>query len=308
VSDARLLAAAHSLRVDAVTAEVVRALDVADCPSLLLKGAALRDALYGDGALRTYGDSDLLVSPSDLARAAEVLRELGFALVLDHREHTNVAQPRAQEWLRAPNDHVDLHWQIAGVEAPASEAWDVLWARSVALEVGRAQVRVLDRVGIALMVALHAAHHGTTVAKPLADLERALDQISTADWQEAAALARALDATEAFGAGLRLVPAGAQLAHALGVGAGVSSVVSLMASSQPPGALGLLRALDARGARARTVREALFPSPAFMRATYPGARGGRGALVIAYANRLSARVRSLPRAVAAVRAARRARD
>ena len=77
-SSARLLAAARTLGVDALAAETIEALRAAGVRSILLKGPALAGWLYGDGALREYGDCDLLVDPADTDRAAVVLRELGF--------------------------------------------------------------------------------------------------------------------------------------------------------------------------------------------------------------------------------------
>ena len=60
--DARLLAMASNLRIDAATAEVVRALDAAGVGALLLKGPAL-SAWYADDPTRSYMDCDLWVQP-----------------------------------------------------------------------------------------------------------------------------------------------------------------------------------------------------------------------------------------------------
>ena len=70
---------ALALAVDAVTAEVVTALRDAGIRPLLLKGPSIAGWLYGDGAARPYGDSDLLVSPGSYRPAENALRALGFA-------------------------------------------------------------------------------------------------------------------------------------------------------------------------------------------------------------------------------------
>jgi hypothetical protein len=284
----------------------VGALAAAGHESILLRGPVLARALYAGGQ-RAYGDTDLLVAPRSLEPAGQVLERLGYRLVLDHRRHAGIAEPRAHEWRRGPGESVDLHWRVAGVAAPAERAWEVLAARTAPIEVGPAVTRALDNAGIALIVALHAAHHGTTTPKPLTDLERALDAFDDGIWRDAAQLARTLDATEAFAAGLRLVPAGLAKADELELATAMSPHRRLMASSQPPGALGLLRIIDARGARVRAVREALFPAPDLVRSAYPSARAGRGPLLLAYVTRLAERVRALPQVVSAVRSARRAR-
>lgn len=300
-----LLAAVRTLAVDAMTAEAVQALDAAGCPTILLKGPAIRDELYSQGGGRAYVDADLLVAPAGLDRAASVLVELGFELVIDHHDHVTVAEPHAQEWRRPGGGSIDLHWRIAGAGAPPSRAWELLDARTVPLELGKATARRLDRAGIAVVVALHAAHHGRTATKPLVDLAAAVEQIDRATWSEAAELARALGATEAFAAGLRLDTAGAALAGTLGLTAELSAQRRLMASSQPGASIGLLRLLEAREQRMRVLRETLFPKAALMRASHPLARRGAAGLSLAYAGRLLARARQLPAAVRAVRSSRR---
>ena len=302
IASGRVLAAVGRLTVDATTAEVVRALETDGVSPILLKGPALCRALDLE---RSYGDADLLVAPPQLDRAGEVLTRLGFRLTLDHREHAAVADPHAQEWKRGSHDSVDLHWRIAGVEAPPSDAWALLSSRTETIELGRAATRILDATGVALVVGLHAAHHGETLGNPLRDLDRALERIDHDRWREAAALARELQATEAFAAGLRLRPGGAELARELALPATLSPRRRLMASSQPAGALGLLRIADARGHRLRAIRDELVPAPDYMRALDPRARRGGAGLALAYATRLAARAAGLPRALAAVRAARR---
>jgi hypothetical protein len=299
-----VLQVARTLAVDATTAEVVQALAQAGCPALLLKGPALARALYDPDEHRAYVDSDLLVRPSDLAGAGNVLARLGFTLVLDHREHPSVADPHAQEWARPPADHVDLHWRVAGAD---DRSWAVLSAHAEPIAIGQVEVQAVSGPAVALVVALHAAHHGTTAPKPLADLDRALERLDLATWKAAAALAEDLGAAEPFAAGLRVTSRGSALAVELGLQEIASPQRKLMASSQPPGALGLLRIAESRGAAGRltAIRDTLFPAPSYMRASYPGARRGTRGLLLAYGARLLARAQRLPAAVRALRAARR---
>lgn len=71
----------EELRADAygsVVREVVSALDRSGVPTLLLKGAALAEAVYPERCLRHAHDIDLLVSGSDLEPAARALAEAGL--------------------------------------------------------------------------------------------------------------------------------------------------------------------------------------------------------------------------------------
>lgn len=296
--------------MDATTAEVLRAFEKRGCRSIVLKGPALQRELHGDGSRRAYFDTDLLVSPADLPRAARILSELGFALVMDHRDHAGVSEPRAQEWGRTPGrKELDLHWRISGVGVPDERAWEILAAQTEPIVVGGAAGESLSRPGIALHVALHAAHHGTTRPKPLRDLDRALDRIGTDTWVQAAVLAAELDASEAFAAGLRLSPAGERLATELRLLPVQSPRRRLLAATQPPGSLAVLRIVEAptARARARALRGEIAPAPAFMRAAFPLARRGRVGLALAYLVRAAMRAWQLPGAIRAVRWSRGAR-
>jgi hypothetical protein len=303
----RLLAAARTLRVDHITSEVLRTFERAGVRSILLKGPTLQRELYGDTAWRSYSDTDLLVSPADLERAGAALTAAGFHLTLDHRDHGLIAEPHAQEWgLTAGAKNVDLHWRIPGIGAPAERAWRVLIARTQSIKIGGGPGERLDQPATALLVALHAAHHGGTLEKPRTDLELAVDRLSGDTWGEAALLAGELDAIEAFVTGLRLVPAGVALADRLDLPTAASALRRLMASGAPPGSLTALRVIETRGVRgrARAIRGALFPGADFMRASSPLARRGRRGLALAYLVRAAARARQLPTALRAVRRSR----
>lgn len=302
-------AVARTLRVDAATAEVLRALAAGGTRAILMRGPALERELHDPARRRTYTDTDVLVAPGDVVRAGAVLAGVGFELLIDHRDHGGVVEPHAQEWVREPRDErVDLHWRIPGVNAAPERAWAALSARTAPIEVGGAAGETLDRPAHALLVALHAGHHGDSRRGPLRDLDRALATIDRDTWGAAARLAAELDAGEAFAAGLGVVPAGAALARELRLGEVRSARRRLMAGGAPPGSIGLLGILEAPTVRhiAAAARVRLFPAPDLVRRTSALARRGRAGLALAYAIRLAQRVWQLPAAVRAVRASRRA--
>ena len=206
-----LLATARTLGIDLMTAEILAGLDAIGCRAILLKGPALRRALYDDGELRGYGDADLLVSPSDLPRASDLVAELGFVLRDDDRDRLAFWEPHHQVWDRDGRT-VELHWRLVGIDAPPELAWRVLAAGTEPITVAAVKGESLDRPRTALLVALHAAQHGVDFAKPRQDLERALDRFGLEVWSEAKPVAAALDALDAFAAGLRLSARGRLLA------------------------------------------------------------------------------------------------
>src|SRR3954451_23871604 len=153
----RFLTKAWTLGVDVTTAEVLRAFDRAGLRSILLKGPTLQRELY-DARPRPYHDTDLLVSPEDLDRAAPSLSSLGFALALDHRRHV-IVEPHAQEWTRArPLRVIDLHCGVRALRLDAGPAWEILSAGSQPFAVAVAVGRALGPAAVALLVPLLAAN------------------------------------------------------------------------------------------------------------------------------------------------------
>ena len=125
--------AAANLRAAAACAELEWRLEAAGVRRLYLKGLTLSVLAYGSPSIKASADIDILVAPDDIAAAAGVLVEAGFALAdpagvpLDrlgewHRQH------KETNWVRgADRVAVDLHSRLAdslallrlGVDAPA---------------------------------------------------------------------------------------------------------------------------------------------------------------------------------------------
>lgn len=302
-----MLSTARALATDRVAAEVTEALAGRGIGCLLLKGRTLARLLYEDGAARPYVDVDLLVAPTEHQKCMTVLLELGFVYQLEDRDIASGMALHAHPWGRARDEaQLDLHRTLRGLEAPHQQVWEALASRARRDSVGGALVRVPDRPSCALQVAIHAADRGIERGKPIEDLRRALERFSHDEWRAAARLAADLGGLDAFAAGLRSIPPGAELSERLGVRGGRSVHVALAASGAPELAHGLehLSSLTGLRPRLRATARAVFPTRAGLRATSATAHRGPAWLALAYLHRpfwLAART------PATVRAWRRAR-
>lgn len=302
----RRTAAMWILAVDSVTAEAMGALERADVGALLLKGPTIADWLYDGAGERPYVDSDVLVDPARVEAAHAVLRQLGFAAEFGPLPHGGMERPSSYPWRREAFS-LDLHETLPGAEAPPEAVWAALGEASGEREVGGRSVRALEPPGVLATIALHAAHHGPRVERPLEDLARAVERVGDADWAAAAELARRIGAEGAFARGLGLVPAGRELLARLGLDASYSAAWRLGRDGVPLAA-GIERLARARGLRARAalVRDELVPSREFMRWWTPMTRGSWPGTARAYLWRWLYLARAAPAAVRAWRRARRA--
>ncbi|MGH2787989.1 MAG: nucleotidyltransferase family protein [Actinomycetota bacterium] len=296
---------ARTLVVDATAAEVFDALRGRGVGCILLKGATIGRWLYDDEP-RRHNDCDVLVSPLDIRRAEAVLGQLGFhpaqAVVLPHDRPTN-----GRPWIKDGYPSIDLHGSVWGFGVDAQTAWRVLLGHTESFELASCSVEALVPAARALLVALHAVHHGPRWEKPLEDLVRAVTRLSEDIWRDATVLAQRLDATEAMGAGLRLVGPGADLATRLGLPTCVSREVRLMASTAPSQSVKVEWFAQLPGLRTKAafLVGKVFPPVAFMRDWSPLARRGPVGLAAAYAWRFLWLARVAPPAFRAWRRARR---
>jgi hypothetical protein len=119
--------------------QLVAALEAADIPTLVLKGAALVTLHYRDAGSRAMGDVDVLVPPELAARAIE--------LAVDEGWHADPPAPpdvltifHAWTFSDGGAGVVDLHWRAF----PHSRADERdLWENTVPLELGAARTRAL---------------------------------------------------------------------------------------------------------------------------------------------------------------------
>jgi putative nucleotidyltransferase-like protein len=286
---------AQNLAVDRLTQEVVPALRARGVRCILLKGPSFAAWLYRDGDARPYTDVDLLIARETVPTAHAVLAAREF-------QHFFDSSPFFVRGL----DQVDLHCSIKGVEVKESRLWEVLSAMTELQKVADLELEILCEPARALHVALHAAQHGPDWPIQMEDLRRAVEMLPFEMWETAAELAEQLEATMAFAAGLRLLPAGKAVADRLGLSSEASVETILRAKSAPPLALGFeeLRGIRGLRGRIRFVVRKLFPSRSYMRAMVPLARKGSIGLAIAYCRRL---IWLFRRAIPGFRAWRRSR-
>jgi len=178
----------------------------AGIPVIPLKGLALAQRLYGDIALRSSGDIDLLVPPRHAVAAARVLTANGYegSFPLDFFARHLV--PAGIEYCLfkqgAPGCMVELHWRLLRGGASDRSATDDLWREARPCTILGAPAYSLTPDWELLSLSLHAANHGWQGLKWLVDI----DQICSAQ-------AIDCDAAKAKADGLGLTPV---VEHTLG--------------------------------------------------------------------------------------------
>lgn len=141
---------------------------LADLPVISLKGPCYAARLYGDAALRTCFDLDLLVRPSDLARAQDVMSGIGFV-------RQGYADDYHQRWLRNATI-VELHHNLENPHAFRIDM-DALWARSRVSQFDGEPIQLLGPSDELLYLCLHALRHRFERLRLILDLALAFRRV-----------------------------------------------------------------------------------------------------------------------------------
>jgi len=112
--EAYLASAALNMRLLSERDRIVVALKAARIPVILIKGASLAEALYGDPALRPMADIDLWVRRPQLDDARAVMKSLGYAARAKAERPPGLQDVLAGEtqMVRPAGPLVELHWNL----------------------------------------------------------------------------------------------------------------------------------------------------------------------------------------------------
>jgi len=147
--------------------ESLAALASAGTQTLLLKGAALAEPVYGNIAVRPMADFDVLVRPEDVEAALAALAQRGYHGVEGETQAGAAIAFESQIALSRPGPVetiIEIHWSL--LDSPHHQhtlpmAW--FWDTAAVVEVEGSQTRVLGPEALLLHLCAHLAlhHHGT---------------------------------------------------------------------------------------------------------------------------------------------------
>jgi hypothetical protein len=171
------------------------------------KGPILALSLYGDLSLRKAGDLDILISPSDLSRAADLMCSLGYQ-VLTRRGPEGWPCQRGKYELRFLDPDsgisVELRWGLSSRPLSIPLPFDTLWERCASVELGGASVRCLHPEDLLMILCWHGCQHCWDRLMWVCDIAQILRVHPDLDWSGIEEQARALGRWRMVAMGLLL--------------------------------------------------------------------------------------------------------
>jgi hypothetical protein len=140
--------------------ELLQALQQAGLSPILLKGADIRQRLYGEASLRPMSDIDFLIAPADLKCAQGVLDNLGYRLSTSQiHPSTDYIETRGFELLYSPPDsnplEVEPHWEIRAAACQYCLPYSVLSGDAREVTCYGAAVRILSPEHLLIHLCIH---------------------------------------------------------------------------------------------------------------------------------------------------------
>jgi hypothetical protein len=132
-------------------------------PIMPFKGPVLAEQVYGDIALRSFTDLDLLVPEREYARAEELLQSLGYLNDLKLTPAQNAAYLKSEHHHHFGNNKtgtsVELHWRISTSLFSLQPDLSVAWNRAGTTTVLGKKVPSFSPEDTLLVLCEHGARH-----------------------------------------------------------------------------------------------------------------------------------------------------
>ena len=193
-------------------------------PVIAFKGPVLAHAAYGDLSLREFVDLDILVRPSDLGVTRDFLFSQGYK-----SQFSGLGEKERGFFLWCEEAFgnkdglvcVDVHWQMNPQYFAYAPEGDVLWRRTVPVELQGGTVSTLSTPDLLLHLCVHGAKHGWTTLGWICDVAVLACRNPGLEWSRMIAEAASLG-------GRRLLLLGLYLAYNL-LGAAIPDELISMA-------------------------------------------------------------------------------
>jgi hypothetical protein len=173
--------------------------------ALVIKGPVLAVQAYGDPAMRSYGDLDLLVRQEDIRRATELMSAAGFVPAVP-LSAIDAGKIPGQYLFSKPDSKliVELHNDRTLRYFPRRLPLEEFFARQIRVRFDAHDVPALSVEDELILICIHGAKHFWERLMWVADVAALVSRQTGIDWERVADSARAVKAERMLHTGLRL--------------------------------------------------------------------------------------------------------
>ncbi len=173
--------------------------------AVVIKGPVLSVQAYGDPAMRSYGDLDLLVRQRDIRRATELMSAAGYAPAVP-LSAIDAGKIPGQYLFSKPDSKiiVELHNDLTLRYFPRRLPLEEFFARQILVRVDAHDVPALSVEDELVLICIHGAKHLWERLMWIADVAALVSRQTGMDWERVADSVRTVGAERMLHTGLRL--------------------------------------------------------------------------------------------------------
>jgi len=191
-----------------LTAELFRILECFSSQgigALVVKGPVLAVQAYGDPAMRSYGDLDLLVRQRDIRRATELMSAAGFTPAVP-LSAIDAGKIPGQYLFSQPESKliVELHNDLTLRYFPRRLPLEKFFARQIRVPLDAREASALSVEDELVLTCIHGAKHFWERLMWIADVAALVSRQTAINWERVTESAKAVGAERMLHAGLRL--------------------------------------------------------------------------------------------------------
>lgn len=141
---------------------ILKAFQAQNIPVIALKGVYLAEAIYTDNSVRRMADIDLLVHPTHLELAAQILEEMGYKPWRQFwAEHEMQFSHEMPAFLQVGKPPIELHWTLLEPSLPFAIDLQEIWQRAIPVTIAGVDILGLAAEDLLLHLCMHAPtqHH-----------------------------------------------------------------------------------------------------------------------------------------------------
>jgi len=178
--------AQKNLLLTAELLRIMRALVAENIRAIPYKGPVQAESTYGNLAMRSFCDLDILVAGEDVQRTLSVMHELGY------RGEYSFTPTQETKYLRSACEYnflhesnqvrVEIHWQVVPAQLGLTIEFNRLWSRTKFLPIGSSRLRVLSPEDAVLVLSLHGFKHLWSCLKWVCDIATLPSSSDDLDW------------------------------------------------------------------------------------------------------------------------------
>lgn len=150
--------------------------------TMVLKGPALSQKLFGNYVVRTSKDLDIYISVEDIEQAEHLLHQEGYTATYE-----NFRIGKSWRWRehhlsythKIKNIQVELHWRL-GPDTDQEPTFEELWERKKVCNLSGTSYNTLGNEDLFMFLTGHGSRHGWFRLRWLLDIQKLLEQ--EMDW------------------------------------------------------------------------------------------------------------------------------